>query len=107
MVKFARSGQIIRNLAAMPLASAHPLPSFFAIPDIMILTKYAHAANAVMICLTCCYVSTTLAAPAPWYLWQSKRNAQKICTQIPPGQGWDVISGPFRDAQCQYPLRGN
>ncbi|WP_043311433.1 hypothetical protein [Pseudomonas sp. ML96] len=44
-----------------------------------------------------------LAAPAPFYLWQSKASGQYTCAQLSPGEGWQKHSGPFRDAGCRTP----
>jgi len=46
---------------------------------------------------------TVTAAPAPWYLWQSKANGATFCAQTSPGDGWDRVAGPFRDAGCRKP----
>ncbi|WP_036265363.1 hypothetical protein [Methylobacillus glycogenes] len=41
------------------------------------------------------------AAPAPWYLWQSKLNGQTICLQHSPGPGWYRVQGPFQQDNCR------
>lgn len=46
---------------------------------------------------------TAIAAPAPWYLWQSKVDGATFCAQTAPGEGWERIAGPFRDAGCRRP----
>lgn len=49
-------------------------------------------------------LSLALAAqPAPWYLWQSKANGATFCAQNAPGDGWERVAGPFRDAGCRKP----
>ncbi|WP_207061829.1 hypothetical protein [Motiliproteus sp. SC1-56] len=40
------------------------------------------------------------AAPAPWYLWQSKLDGRLLCIQSTPGEGWVRIGGPFRSSRC-------
>jgi hypothetical protein len=40
------------------------------------------------------------AAPAPWFLWQSKTDGSKVCSQSPLGKGWEKFSGPFTDSRC-------
>ena len=43
------------------------------------------------------------AAPAPWYKWHSPMGDYDICSQTPPGSGWVVVKGPFKDSHCQKP----
>ncbi|MDD2833296.1 MAG: hypothetical protein PHD12_04720 [Methylotenera sp.] len=43
---------------------------------------------------------TAVAAPAPWYLWKSKLDGVSLCTQVPPGEGWLQLNGPYKDAHC-------
>lgn len=45
--------------------------------------------------------SAGLAAPTPFYLWQSKVDGHLTCAQINPGDGWVRFAGPFRDAGCR------
>ncbi|TDV68015.1 hypothetical protein [Pseudomonas sp. LP_7_YM] len=40
----------------------------------------------------------SLAAPAPYYLWQGKHRT--ICAQTSPGKGWARISGEFLKSDC-------
>lgn len=40
------------------------------------------------------------AAPAPFFLWQSKVDSHLTCAQFSPGEGWIRFAGPFRDAGC-------
>jgi hypothetical protein len=42
-----------------------------------------------------------LAAPAPFFLWQSKADGHLTCAQVSPGEGWVRFAGPFRDAGCR------
>lgn len=49
----------------------------------------------------CLVVAGASAAPAPWFLWQSKVDGGKVCSQYPPGKGWEKFSGPFRDSRCK------
>lgn len=49
------------------------------------------------------FAGSALAAPAPFYLWQSKTSGQFSCAQVKPGAGWVKHSGPFRDAGCRVP----
>jgi hypothetical protein len=44
------------------------------------------------------------AAPAPWYLWTSQLNGQRVCQQSAPGPGWVREEIAFRTAQCRIPL---
>lgn len=45
------------------------------------------------------------AAPAAWYLWQSKVTGKYICRQWPPGEGWRRHSGPFADGGCRQAIK--
>ena len=40
------------------------------------------------------------AAPAPWYLWQSKPTGERVCAQILAGD-WQQVGGPFEDSRCE------
>lgn len=45
-----------------------------------------------------------MAAPAPYFQWQSKLDAVVICRQTSPGEGWYLLSGQrFRDLNCRQP----
>ena len=43
------------------------------------------------------------AAPAPFFIWQSKLDGALTCAQATPGEGWQRLGGPFRDAGCRVP----
>nr|MBF0684577.1 hypothetical protein [Pseudomonas sp.] len=44
------------------------------------------------------------AAPAPYYLWQSRVDGTVICRQTSPGQGWERLDNrAFRDLNCTLP----
>ncbi|MFV3305365.1 hypothetical protein ACNFBT_08785 [Pseudomonas sp. NY15181] len=45
-----------------------------------------------------------VAAPMPFYRWQSKLDGSYTCQQTSPGEGWQKIGGPFRDAGCREML---
>lgn len=47
----------------------------------------------------------TLARPAWWYLYQSRIDGQRACSQTPLGAGWVRIAGPFNDAHCEKLVR--
>jgi hypothetical protein len=47
------------------------------------------------------FVSSAFAAPAPWYRWRSKLDGTVACAQTSPGEGWERIGGPYRDARCE------
>ena len=40
------------------------------------------------------------AAPAPWYLWQSRLTGARVCAQILAGD-WQKVSGPYADSHCE------
>ncbi len=44
-----------------------------------------------------------LAAPAPYYLWMSKVDGSRVCSQTPLGEGWQKMGGPFKDSRCRKP----
>jgi hypothetical protein len=43
------------------------------------------------------------AEPAYWYRWQSKLDGRYVCAQVHPGEGWQKVGGPFRNARCISP----
>lgn len=47
------------------------------------------------------FAISALAAPAPWYKWRSKVDGKTFCTQGIPGQGWERVGGPYRNARCE------
>mgnify|MGYP001233800897 CR=1 FL=1 len=48
----------------------------------------------------------SVAAPAPWYLWQSNITGGVICAQHSPGDGWSQLAGSFSTAgQCKQAIR--
>lgn len=52
--------------------------------------------------LGACAGGMSHARPADWYLWQSKLEKDKtLCSQTSPGDGWEKLSGPYRDARCE------
>lgn len=54
--------------------------------------------------LSLALAAPAFAAPAPFYLWQSKLDGHYSCAQVQPGEGWLRHSGPYRDAACRVPL---
>ncbi len=42
-----------------------------------------------------------LAAPAPWYRYQSLATGRYICTQVDPGPHYVKSSGPWSNAGCR------
>ncbi|MGB4467456.1 MAG: hypothetical protein WBH99_07940 [Azovibrio sp.] len=44
-----------------------------------------------------------LAAPAPYYLWMSKIDGSRVCSQAYLGEGWQRMGGPFQDSRCRKP----
>ncbi len=45
------------------------------------------------------------ARPAWWYLYQSRVDGQRACSQTPLGEGWLQMAGPFKDAHCEKLVR--
>lgn len=40
------------------------------------------------------------AGPAAWYKWHSPDSNVEVCSQTPPGDGWQPVKGPFADGAC-------
>ncbi len=55
------------------------------------------------IAILAAFSASILAAPAPWFLWRSKLNGQRYCTQSVPGPGWEKVGGPYKDSRCVKP----
>jgi hypothetical protein len=64
---------------------------------------FIRVAIAILACLLTIWAVRSFAAPAPWYLWQSRVDGHTLCLQYPPGDGWQLAAGPFRDARCTRP----
>lgn len=43
------------------------------------------------------------AAPAPWHMWLSTLDGQRLCAQGSPGPGWKKLKGPYKDSRCEKP----
>lgn len=43
------------------------------------------------------------AAPAPYYLWMSKIDGSRVCSQSYLGEGWQRMGGPYSDSRCRKP----
>ncbi|MES2104009.1 MAG: hypothetical protein V4634_08320 [Pseudomonadota bacterium] len=65
--------------------------------------RWNSIAASLMLALAASAVS---AAPAVYYRWHSRFNDYTICSQTPPGPGWEVLKGPYKDAQCSKPASG-
>lgn len=48
---------------------------------------------------------SALARPAWWYLYQSRIDGQRSCSQTPLGPGWNQVAGPFKDPHCEKLVR--
>jgi len=59
--------------------------------------------KSVIALLALLFSLAVTAQPAPWFLWQSKANGATFCAQTAPGEGWERVAGPFRDAGCRKP----
>jgi hypothetical protein len=59
--------------------------------------------QALTVALLCSVCLNAVAAPAPWYLWRSRLNGATFCHQTSPGEGWERIAGPFKNARCEKP----
>jgi len=49
--------------------------------------------------------NSAVARPAWWYLYQSRIDGQRACSQSPLGDGWIKMAGPFKDAHCEKLVR--
>jgi hypothetical protein len=58
-----------------------------------------------MLCLGLVIVvgAELLAQGAPYYKWRSRINGREFCLQTSPGEGWDRVAGPYKDARCTTP----
>jgi len=57
--------------------------------------------RVVIAAVSTLFAISALAAPAPWYKWRSKLDGKALCTQTYPGQGWEKVSGPYKDGRCE------
>jgi hypothetical protein len=53
-------------------------------------------------CLGLLLCASSLAAPAPWYIWRSKLTGEQTCAQVMRGE-WERVDGPYKDARCETP----
>jgi len=65
-------------------------------------TRFAILLLAAMTALA---TSGALARPAWWYLYQSRIDGQRACSQTPLGKAWIQMAGPFKDAHCEKLVR--
>ncbi|MBD8473569.1 hypothetical protein IFT98_06840 [Pseudomonas sp. CFBP 8770] len=42
-----------------------------------------------------------VAAPAPWYIYQSLASGRYLCSQVDPGPHYRRFAGPFSNAGCR------
>ena len=56
---------------------------------------------AALLLLACGWSAAAIAAPAPWYWWQSADSERRVCAQHSPAPNWQRVSGPFRNAACK------
>jgi hypothetical protein len=60
-------------------------------------------AKFAAIALLSVFSASLFAAPAPWHLWRSQLNGRHYCAQTPPGPGWELVGGPYKDSRCEKP----
>ncbi|MET3717632.1 hypothetical protein ABMD26_003880 [Pseudomonas sp. PvP001] len=53
---------------------------------------------ALVIAATC---AMAVAAPAPWYKYQSLATGRYLCSQVDPGPHYRRFAGPFGNAGCR------
>jgi len=51
--------------------------------------------------LVTAFAGAALAAPAPWYKYQSLATGRYVCTQTDPGKHYMKFAGPFSNAGCR------
>ncbi len=56
---------------------------------------------AALLLLASGWSAAGIAAPAPWYWWQSAGSERRVCAQHSPAPNWQRVSGPFRNAACK------
>ncbi|WP_394780331.1 hypothetical protein [Undibacterium sp.] len=61
------------------------------------------SASAVVGMVLVLSASAVVAGPAAYFRWHSRFNDYTICSQVSPGPGWEILKGPFKDAQCSKP----
>ena len=54
----------------------------------------------VLLTLTC---FAAFASTAPWFKWRNLADRTIICSQLPPGESWVKVQGPFMESQCKKP----
>ena len=65
----------------------------------------ARLAFPALLTLAALAATGALARPAWWYLYQSRIDGQRACSQTPLGEGWVQMAGPFKDAHCEKLVR--
>lgn len=65
---------------------------------------YARSRRHALLLITATAMSGALAAPAPWYWWQSRVDGRHHCAQASPGAGWQRDQGPYLDLRCTQPV---
>ncbi len=58
-----------------------------------------------LIALAAMGAGQAFARPAWWYLYQSRIDGQRACSQTPLGKAWIQMAGPFKDAHCEKLVR--
>lgn len=59
----------------------------------------------ILLLLASLAAASVPARPAWWYLYQSRIDGQRACSQTPIGDGWIQMAGPFKDAHCEKLVR--
>lgn len=65
------------------------------------LHRHANIVTSLVFCILFSAASMSFSAPAAWQKWRSKTNSVTVCAQVSPGDAWERVDGPFRDARCQ------
>jgi len=62
-------------------------------------------ATLILAAMAAITATCAVARPAWWYLYQSRIDGQRACSQTPLGEGWVKMAGPFKDAHCEKLVR--
>ena len=45
--------------------------------------------------------ATALSGTAPWYRWRNQVDRTIMCSQIQPGNAWELMDGPYMESHCR------
>ena len=80
------------------IIAASGLLTFYQRETVMRLRTALLGSRAALLFMIATCSTLSLAAPAPYYLWQGKHKT--VCAQTSPGKGWTKVSGGFVKSDC-------